>query len=338
MAGHCAWRYRWGTVAGWFARPRPGPNLSPVRRKERQTPGSERVTLCWRLVSPITPPDGLRSRGRPVSATAAHPARCAVIDAYPTRSTHVRRTTKLAPLLAAAMVLAACGGDDQSGGTDEGGGGGSAGEPQARRRDDRPRGHRLRRLLADRARSGHQHHRRRQPPEMSPIYGGLFRLRADDDGTNARVEREPGRELRAAPTTAPSFTDQDCARASSSATAPRWTPRRSPSTSGALAGVPVHLQAHAGRWPRTASPWSTRTTVVLTFTRPFAAVSAVFPASNVNWIASPTALQQLGEDALQDQSGRRGPVHGRVQPAELASSCWSATRTTSRRACPTSTS
>ena len=101
----------------------------------------------------------------------------------------MRRTWKLAPLLAAAMVLAACGGDDNGGGTNEGGGGGAAaGEPQA--------GGEMT-VLEDTAFTGSwptgldpatNQTGGANLPMMQSIYGGLFLLRAEDDGSNAAVE------------------------------------------------------------------------------------------------------------------------------------------------------
>ena len=49
------------------------------------------------------------------------------------------------------------------------------------------------------------------------------------------------------------------------------------------------------------------TTLTLTFTQPYAAVSAVFPTSNVNWIASPTALQKQGADDFKVKPVGAGP-------------------------------
>ncbi len=48
-------------------------------------------------------------------------------------------------------------------------------------------------------------------------------------------------------------------------------------------------------------------TVVLHFSRPYAAVVNAFPASNINWIASPTALAAMGEDQFKLTPVGAGP-------------------------------
>jgi peptide/nickel transport system substrate-binding protein len=48
-------------------------------------------------------------------------------------------------------------------------------------------------------------------------------------------------------------------------------------------------------------------TVALHFTRPYAPVVHAFPGSNVNWIASPTALQQMGEEQFRMSPVGAGP-------------------------------
>ena len=98
----------------------------------------------------------------------------------------MRRTSKLAALLAAAMVLAACGGDD--GGDTNDSGDAAGGEPQA--------GGEMT-VLEDTAFTGSwptgldpatNTTGGANLPMMQSIYGGLFLLRSDDDGTNGRVE------------------------------------------------------------------------------------------------------------------------------------------------------
>jgi peptide/nickel transport system substrate-binding protein len=48
-------------------------------------------------------------------------------------------------------------------------------------------------------------------------------------------------------------------------------------------------------------------TVALHFTRPYAAVIHAFPVSNVNWIASPTALKEMGEEQFRMTPVGAGP-------------------------------
>ena len=186
----------------------------------------------------------------------------------------------MAALLAAAMVLAACGGDD--GGTDDNGGGASGGEPQA--------GGEMT-VLEDTAFTGSwptgldpatNTTGGANLPMMQSIYGGLFLLRSDDDGTNGRVEgnqAESG-ELSADGTT---FTVKL---------------REGIKFSD---GTDLDAEAVKFNWERSlASPCTCKPTwplapdgiavvdpltLTLTFTQPYAAVSAVFPTSNVNWIA-----------------------------------------------------
>jgi peptide/nickel transport system substrate-binding protein len=50
-------------------------------------------------------------------------------------------------------------------------------------------------------------------------------------------------------------------------------------------------------------------TVALHFTRPYAAVMHAFPGSNVNWIASPTAIRQMGEEQFRMTPVGAGPFN-----------------------------
>ncbi|MEU6701357.1 ABC transporter substrate-binding protein [Pseudonocardia sp. NPDC046786] len=141
-------------------------------------------------------------------------------------------------------------------------------------------------------------------PQMSAIYGGLFRLVADDDGTNARVEphqaesssiENDGRTVRITLREGMRFTD----------------------------GTPFDAEAVAANFrravdsPCTCSPnWPLADggittdgplTVLLEFTRPYAAVINAMPVTNVNWIASPTALAEKGEEAFAIEPVGAGP-------------------------------
>jgi peptide/nickel transport system substrate-binding protein len=140
--------------------------------------------------------------------------------------------------------------------------------------------------------------------QMSAIYGGLFLLRAKDDGTGAEV----------VPNQAEGFQMFDGGRTV------RITLRDGIRFSD---GTPLDAEAVAFNFRRsTASPCTCKPTwpltdngitvdgpraVVLHFTRPYAAVINSFPASNVNWIASPSALRQLGDDQFKINPVGAGP-------------------------------
>jgi peptide/nickel transport system substrate-binding protein len=140
--------------------------------------------------------------------------------------------------------------------------------------------------------------------QLSAIYGGLFRLAADDDGANARVEPlqaegfellDGGQTVRITIRDGITFSDGTAfdaeavafnftrAVASSCTCNPRW-----PLAENGITVVD----------PRT---------VELRFTRPYAAVINSFPVSNTNWIVSPTALQQQGEDQFKITPVGAGP-------------------------------
>lgn len=214
----------------------------------------------------------------------------------------MRRISKLAPLLAAAMVLAACGGGE---GGNDGGTSAPAGEPQA--------GGELT-VLEDAAFAGSW------PAGLDPatnttggsniamnqaIFGGLFLLTADDDGANAEVT----------PHQAESYEFSEDGLTFS------VTLREGIKFSD---GTPLDAEAVAFNWERNlANPCTCKPnwplapengiavvdplTVQLTFTRPYPAVLASFPASNVNWIASPTAIEEMGADAFKITPVGAGP-------------------------------
>jgi peptide/nickel transport system substrate-binding protein len=62
-------------------------------------------------------------------------------------------------------------------------------------------------------------------------------------------------------------------------------------------------------WPWDAQPVTVRDehTVVLHFSRPYGAVINAFPVSNINWIASPTALKEKGEEQFKIAPVGAGP-------------------------------
>lgn len=212
-----------------------------------------------------------------------------------------RRMHEVSLLLAALLVLAACGGAAGSAG---GGPAAPTGPPQ--------RGGEIT-VLEDAAFAGGwptgfdpatNTTGGANISQMSAIYGGLFRLRAADDGSNAEVvpHQAEGYELLDGGTTV------------------RITLREGLTFSD---GTPFDAEAVAFNFrravdsPCTCSPtWPLAEdgittdgprTVVLTFTRPFAAVINAFPVTNVNWIASPTALQELGEDQFSITPVGAGP-------------------------------
>jgi peptide/nickel transport system substrate-binding protein len=218
----------------------------------------------------------------------------------------VRRTLKLAPpLVAVAMVLAACGGGD-GGATATGAGGvaAPAGEPQ--------QGGEMT-VLEDTAFTGSwptgldpatNTTGGANLPMMQSIYGGLFLLRSEDDGSNAAVEpnqAESG-EL--------------------SADGKTFTVKLREGIQFSD-GTPMDAEAVKFNWDRSlASPCTCKPTwplaengvqvvdpltLTLNFTTPYAAVAAGFPTSNVNWIASPTALEKAGEEAFKITPVGAGP-------------------------------
>ncbi|RBY82403.1 ABC transporter substrate-binding protein [Geodermatophilus sp. TF02-6] len=206
-------------------------------------------------------------------------------------------------VLAAALALSACGGGN-SGGSDSGAAA-PTGEPQ--------QGGELT-VLEDTAFTGSwptgldpatNTTGGANLPMMQSIYGGLFLLRSDDDGSNGRVEpnqAESG-ELSADGLT---FTVKlrdgiqfsDGTPLNADAVVFNWQR----DLDSACTCKPT--------WPLAAENGITKVddlTVKLTFSQPYAAVLASFPTSNVNWIASPAAVQQQGEDAFKIKPVGAGP-------------------------------
>lgn len=145
-------------------------------------------------------------------------------------------------------------------------------------------------------------------PQMSAIYGGLFAVTANDDGSGAKVVpnqaeshelADGGATVRITLREGIQFSDGTPLNAEAvvfnirrnlGATCtcrPVWPPL--------AGGLEAGVSAEGAR------------TVVLKFTRPYAAVINAFPVANVNWIASPTALQRLGEDQFRIQPVGAGP-------------------------------
>jgi peptide/nickel transport system substrate-binding protein len=141
--------------------------------------------------------------------------------------------------------------------------------------------------------------------QMSAIYGGLFRLVADDDGKNAKVVphqaesyefADGGRTLRIKIKAGVKFTD----------------------------GTPLDAAAVAYNFDRDMKSTCTcrplwrlapkdpittegTDTVVLRFAQPNAAAINGFPVANVNWIASPAALKSMGQDKFKITPVGAGP-------------------------------
>jgi peptide/nickel transport system substrate-binding protein len=214
----------------------------------------------------------------------------------------MKQRTILSLLTAAALSLSACGGG--GGGASASGTGGPVGDPQS--------GGELT-VLEDAAFAGSW------PAGLDPatnttggsniamnqaIFGGLFLLKSDDDGSNAEVT----------PNQAESYEFSD------DGTVFTVKLREGIQFSD---GTPLDAEAVKFNWERdlanacTCKPnWPLAEngiqvldplTVQLTFTRAYPAVLASFPAANVNWIASPAALQKAGDDAFKITPVGAGP-------------------------------
>jgi peptide/nickel transport system substrate-binding protein len=142
--------------------------------------------------------------------------------------------------------------------------------------------------------------------QMNAIFGGLFQLLADDDGSNPRIEgvlaagyeiADDGRTLLVRLREGVHFSDGTPLDAE----AVRFNIERDIETPCACAPL---------RWP-----WADHDrvvvldplTVALHFSRPYAAAINGFPVLNVNWIASPAALQAMPEDEFKLKPVGAGP-------------------------------
>jgi peptide/nickel transport system substrate-binding protein len=212
----------------------------------------------------------------------------------------VRTRKTLCLLLALPLVIAGCGGSDGAENTDN-----EAGQPQ--------RGGEFT-VLLDAAFAGSWPSGLDPATnttgggnltQMSAIYGGLFRLVADDDGGNAKVVphqaesyefADEGRTVRIKLKPGIKFSD----------------------------GTPLDAAAVVFNWDRAMKSTCTcrplwqlaeqnpitaegTDTVVLKFAQPNAAAINNFPISNVNWIVSPTALQSMGEERFKINPVGAGP-------------------------------
>ncbi|WP_431874186.1 ABC transporter substrate-binding protein [Amycolatopsis sacchari] len=150
---------------------------------------------------------------------------------------------------------------------------------------------------------------------MTAIYGGLFRLSADEDGSNARVEPDlasgydvspDGRTVRITIRDGVKFSD--------------GTPFDAEAVAFNFNRDIKSTCTCAPKWPLAENGITTEgNTVVLKFTRPYAPVINAMLVSNANWIASPTALQQLGQDKFRVTPVGAGPfkVENNVLSSEL---------------------
>ncbi|HET6503749.1 MAG TPA: ABC transporter substrate-binding protein [Amycolatopsis sp.] len=211
-----------------------------------------------------------------------------------------RRTRRLALAAAAVLGLAACGGPGAPTGTDAA----AAGPPQ--------RGGEITVLEGDSFAGGWPSGL--DPAtnttgganisQMSSIYGGLFALTANPDGSDVKV----------VPNQAESYELLDGGRTVRITL--RGGIRFSDGTPLDAAAVAFNFQRDLTASCSCAPPWQLAdngittdgpSTVVLRFTQPYAAVINAFPISNVNWIASPTALRKLGADQFKLTPVGAGP-------------------------------
>lgn len=141
--------------------------------------------------------------------------------------------------------------------------------------------------------------------QMSAIYGGLFRLVADDDGKNAKV----------VPHQASGFEFADGGKTVRIKIKPgiKFTDGTTLDAAAVVFNIKRDMEATctckptwqlADQDPITSEGTDT---VVLKFKQPSAAVINSFVVSNVNWVVSPSALQQMGADAFRIKPVGAGP-------------------------------
>jgi peptide/nickel transport system substrate-binding protein len=141
---------------------------------------------------------------------------------------------------------------------------------------------------------------------MNAIFGGLFQLNADIDGSNPRIEgvlakgytiEDEGKTVVIHLREGVTFSDGT----PFDAEAVRFNVERS------LASLCTCAPTN---WPwDKVTPATTPDplTVRLHFTRPYGAAINAFPVTNINWIASPTALKHIGETAFKITPVGAGP-------------------------------
>ena len=141
--------------------------------------------------------------------------------------------------------------------------------------------------------------------QMSAIYGGLFRLVADDDGSNAKVIphqasgfefADGGKTVKIKIKSGIKFTD--------------GTPLDAAAVAFNITRATTSTCTCRPQWQLAEKDGITTEgtdTVVLRFQQASAAVINSFVVSNVNWIASPTALQSMGPDKFKITPVGAGP-------------------------------
>jgi peptide/nickel transport system substrate-binding protein len=141
--------------------------------------------------------------------------------------------------------------------------------------------------------------------QMSSIYGGLFRITADADGSNAKVVphqaagfefADGGKTVRIKIKPGIKFTDGTPLDAAAVA----FNFQRD--TTSTCVCRPLWQLA-----PKDGITTEGTDTVVLRLANPNAAIINSFPVSNVNWIVSPTALRTMGEDKFKINPVGAGP-------------------------------
>jgi peptide/nickel transport system substrate-binding protein len=141
--------------------------------------------------------------------------------------------------------------------------------------------------------------------QMLAIYGGLFRLVADDDGSNAQVVghqaesweyTDEGRTLKIKIRDGIKFSDGT----DFTAEAVRYNIQRNMEADCTCR--PTWVLAEED--PITVEGDDT---VVIKFQNPTAVAAESFVVANVNWIASPTALEEMGEDQFRITPVGAGP-------------------------------
>lgn len=156
-------------------------------------------------------------------------------------------------------------------------------------------------------------------PQMHSIFGGLFLLEADEDGSNAEIVpnqaesyelSEDGLTLTIKLREGIEFTDGTPLDAEAvvwnfvrntqapCTCAPTWQLAGSVNEDGSPVEDFDPAEAITAVDPLT---------VQVEFATPNAAIISGFPASNVNWIASPTAFEEMGEEAFAAEPVGAGP-------------------------------
>ena len=151
---------------------------------------------------------------------------------------------------------------------------------------------------------------------MNAIFGGLFQLTADEDGSNPRITgvlasgyeiADDGRTIVVRLREGLRFSDGTPLDAE----AVRFNIERNLRSPCVCAPTAWPWEEHEP--VRVRGPLD----VELRFSRPFAAVMSTFPTMNINWIASPTAIESMSEDEFRLRPVGAGPF--RVVSNQLSS-------------------